>query len=220
MAKRTSHGFTLLELMVTVALVGVIATIAGPNLIYMRDTLRAGTAVSEINSMVRLGKSGAQGTGKRQVMVIYYGATGTASDDRITLFSNAPTAGIDVTTISLAALDGTALPPAQMGFVRRADLATNIGVGPTTGYPGGAFTFPYANVPHGNLCTFCVGRGAVYFEPDGRITLTDGSVPGNQPVSGSGSLSISPEGDWGVRSNRIYAISFIGQTGVSRVWKQ
>ena len=216
----TQRGFTLLEAMVAVALMGIMATIAGPNLIYMRDTLRAGTAVSEVNSMVRLGKSGAQASGKRQVLVIYYGSTGTASDDRITLFANAPTSGIDVSTISLGALDGVAAPPAGMTFVRRAELAVNIGVGPTAGYPGGPFTFPYANVPHGNLCTFCVGRGAIYLEPDGRIKLTDGTVPGNQPITGTGTLTISPEPDWGVRTNRVYAISFVEQTGVTRVWKQ
>jgi len=200
--------------------VGVMATIAGPNLIYMRDSLRVSTAVSEVNSMIHLGKSGAQATGQRQVLVIYYGATGTASDDRITLFGNVPTSGIDVSTITLAQLEGLSAPPGTMTFIRRAELAPNVGVGPTTGYPGGAFTFPYANVPHANLCTFCAGKGAVYFESDGRMTLTDGTLPGNQPITGTGSLVMSPDVDWGVRTNRVQAISFIGQTGVTRVWKQ
>ncbi len=212
------RGVTLIEIMVAVAILGLMSALAVPNLINFRDNLRVHAAVNEVVTLAHMGRAGAMQSGQRYVLAIVYGSTATASDDAITLFANAPSGGIDVSTISAAAMVNAAAPPSGMVFVRNAEMAASVGIGPVGGLPIN-FAFPWKNVPHASLCTFCNGRGAVYFEPDGTIKLTDGTAPGVEPPTKSGSISISPQKDWsGSLTNRTYAIYFVGQTGATRAF--
>lgn len=215
---QSERGFTLIELGVIFAIIGVMASLAGPNVIKMRTNLRNKAAVQEILALMRMTRSEAIRTTQRHMMVVKIGSTTSAADDRVTVFANVPT-GFDIASLNDAQLKGTAAAPAGMTFMRNADIAKDIGLGPSTGYPR-SYTVPYTSIPKSSSCTFCgSGLGAVYFESDGSLLLSDGSLPLSAAGKG-GSLVLSPEEDWtsGI-TERIYAITIVAATGAVRVWK-
>ncbi len=69
-------GFSLIELMVTIAVLGIIATITAPNLIDMIDKRRAVGAAEEVVSLLHLARSEAIKQSRRIRVTISEGATG------------------------------------------------------------------------------------------------------------------------------------------------
>jgi prepilin-type N-terminal cleavage/methylation domain-containing protein len=99
MQRKSQIGFTLVELMVTIAVLAILAAIAVPNLRSFLDNTKHAAAIGDFRSALSLAKSEAQ---KRGLFVTLRSA-GTGADSLangwvIFVDSNPPTGSIPVTT--------------------------------------------------------------------------------------------------------------------------
>jgi prepilin-type N-terminal cleavage/methylation domain-containing protein len=208
------RGFSLVEMAVVLGVIGITAVLAGPNLMIMLKHMRNKAAVSDIASMMRLGRGMAMEENLPFALVIRTGSASDPNDDQAALIRcPSGTAGTyDFSSISADMLDGNAPLPASFSIVRRADIAAEIGIGPGS---NGVLTVSgrfYASVPRNTGCTFCSGGvGAIVFKSDGTLTLSNGDD--------DGSVTVSISTNWPTPSaSEMYTVSVMGHTGEVRVW--
>jgi type IV fimbrial biogenesis protein FimT len=182
---RSGRGFTLIELMVTVAVVAILAAIAVPNLraFILRNALT--TSTSELRAV--LARARVEAVNRATVVSVTPGSTTGASTVGWTggflLFVN-PMNGQTLALASSLGVSGTDRKTAKL--LQQGDFYDQNTVSVTTASSGGAMTrVSYgadgrlAGVSNGTL-TFCVDPNVVTTEnarimevsPDGRVSIT------------------------------------------------
>lgn len=195
---RPTRGFTLIEMMVVVAIIGILAALASVALIYGTGRARLNNASFEIASLSSVAEMRASSTGKAEYLVFYDKGAGAAHEAGVMLLEREERNGI-------APLDWTTVDPTDEGTLGGGYVADRIRLtSPSNGFSRGAvnwgkktdFDFlgatlpaPYSAIPlqatggSGLLaaCSFCQAGGngttlgVIRFNSDGlhRIVTTD-----------------------------------------------
>lgn len=222
---RKQRGYTLIELMVVVAVTGFLAALSAPNLIRVRDQMRSRSGVDETNAIFRRARSLAVATGRIHFVVISQREAPEQSDflvlyDMTNMALPTANEAFQAATLSPDQRKGKGAPPAGMAVAGVVELPSAAGLGP----PAGSQSFitvpyPFNTIPRASSCTFCSsGVGAAFFMPDGKIVFSDGN---NTLVDvRSGSVTMSPRDQWAQTPPQgLYTITLLSGTGMSRVWK-
>ena len=106
--RKSNKGFTLIEMITTVIIVGVIASIAAPNLLGMLNQTRVKDALEQVEGAIREGQRLAVRRGK--TCIIRFTSTGTGDDPAIAetapdLVINGNTVNSDGCLLSTRAFD-------------------------------------------------------------------------------------------------------------------
>lgn len=175
-------GFTLIEVMIVVALIGLLAALAGPAMIYGTRRARANNAIFESTSLTTVAQMRATSAGVPQYVIWYSGKLGSG----VVLLERAdpaPTwASVDLTsraglTTSLGGriIDHTAFEDGVVYLpLDPPPVPSMVG-----GFPAPFTAIPIAAAGAGDLleaCTFCTAAsggslGALRFHPNGSATM-------------------------------------------------
>jgi prepilin-type N-terminal cleavage/methylation domain-containing protein len=220
-------GFTLIELMVALAVIGVLTGLAVPNFTNMARGYRLRSAVGDTQALMRLAQSSAIRSGQVNMLVINTNTDSVATDDAVTLFrgtSAAATDSFDHTTITTGQMNGSAAPPANWVRVQGLLFTSNsgysgVGINQVGAWSVSAATkisvpAPYNTIPRALGCSFCTsGKGAIFFLPDGTAKFSN--------VALSGSITYSLQSSWASTPTRtqLQTITVLSSTASSRVWK-
>ncbi len=214
-----ARGFSLVELAVVVALVGVLSTLAGPNLLRLRTQMRTKAAATEIAALLRRGRGAAMSENATFALVVRMNDLAKSQDDVVALVrcQSTTTNAYDFSSLSDGMLKGTTALPAGFTLVRRAELAADVGFGP--GSAGILSLSPfYASVPRASACSFCGSdNGAVVFDSDGVISFSSGSAALPEMPWASLTLTVG-EHFAAPAASYMYTVSLAAETGDVRVW--
>ncbi len=170
---RGSRGFTMVEVVVTVAIVGVLASLAAIGMDRYKPRANLSSTAAQLHALMRGARQNALATGRDTVVMFFpqfqnpLGGTG-----RVVIYED----GAGTFFSAGAAPNFEAYDPAKAPAGERADVlekldlprGITVGVG---GLPVPALSPPYDRIAAG-ACTFCGaladGRGAVVFSPRGR----------------------------------------------------
>lgn len=152
MRTNKNSGFTLIEVMIVVGILGVLSVLAVPNLISMRQSATLSAEARQLYAGFLQAQGLAISTGKRAELVLNRSPSnqrwwsimadndGDGSNEQITLHR------LQGSTINFGPFDGV----------------VNV------------FPKPYQDVPHNSWCTVCgINSGSVQFGPDGEVTNAD-----------------------------------------------
>jgi prepilin-type N-terminal cleavage/methylation domain-containing protein len=193
------RGFTLVELAVVVAIVCVVAALAGASLARLRPRAHLANTASELQALLRGARQAALASG-RDVVVMFFPSAVTPEgtgrvivyeDGTFDFFSDAPAVNFDD-------YDPLVLRVGARGDVLSTlDFPASVGVGPANGLGASAtLNAPYDGIVVSRDCSFCRPdgdrRGAVRFDGRGRATFHQAN--GAPAPSKGASVSVtSPE---------------------------
>ncbi len=179
---RRPRGFTIIELMIVVAIIGIVSSLAGVGILYGNARAKLSNSVFEVSAMVSAAQMRAMASGKPNYLVFYQtsaGAFGIAHVERDETAT--PPAWSAVDAGNLATAGGVVLNQVALSTTKALSLGT---VTSFTALPA-----PFAAVPmtapgsSGLLgaCSFCISAtngnlGALRFTQDGRVTVGSGSA--------------------------------------------
>jgi len=197
MTRRTNLGFTLIELMVVVAVVGVLATLAVTTFGRQKPRQTLDNQALELRSLLHGARQTALTTGQPVVVMLFPDyAVGTPSIGRLIVYQDG--AGSFFQTAAAVNFDNVSVaqPVAGPGseVLDRLDLPFGVIVGPTAGQGAGAvMPPPFAGIAIDKACGFCTGanrRGAIVFDPGGSASFYDrAGAPLALPAGASFSLT-------------------------------
>jgi prepilin-type N-terminal cleavage/methylation domain-containing protein len=196
--KTNPRGVTVIELMVVIAIIGIVAATAGLSMARGRPRASLGGAAVELRSLMTLARQTALMSGANVWVMVFPGYSGVKnSTGRIVVYQDA---AFDFNLPASAVHFGNYDPAAPLAgprgqVIATIDLPSGVVVGPATGMGTSAtLPAPFATLPINQDCTFCAGtgvarRGAVVFNSRGRASFYN--ADGNSlPVDG-GSLSLT-----------------------------
>lgn len=221
---RRAAGFTLIEMMITVAVVGIIAALATVSLARVRPRANLAGAAVELHSLLHAARQQALAAGQDVAVLVFPGYSPRAGEvGRIIVYQDGDHTLFDET----AADNFDDYDPAKIRcgpkseILSSLDLPAGVVVGPATGLGAGeVLPAPLAAIPVNLDCTFCDGdkaarRGAVVFDSRGRarfyskagvpLAVSGGSVSLEAPALGTGA------------QGQVKALTVVGSTGAVSV---
>jgi prepilin-type N-terminal cleavage/methylation domain-containing protein len=190
--RQQTTGFTLIEMMVTIGIAGVIAMLAGPTFLKMYREVSLSGAMRDLYGGVLEAQGLAKANGKPYCVQF--------------------DAALRTWSIRLYNTDAN---QCSRDFVRKVALAPDhVDFGPQQGY-GPPFDVPFENVRHDSWCTPCgdstAKLGYVVFDIDGSISRSSG-----QQDFSSGSVVLY---DRTQTTSRVEALVMQGLTGALRIFR-
>jgi prepilin-type N-terminal cleavage/methylation domain-containing protein len=213
MAQRTRpRGFTLVELAVTVAIVGIVAALAYSSLERFRPRAHIANTATELQSLLHGARQTALASGREVLVMVFPNCPTREGTGRVVVYQNgdpaffsgggAPNfAGYDCTVQAAG-------PGSEVLDVL--DFPQGVRVGPATGLGlSRRLAAPYDRIDVTRDCAFCDGdgaarRGAIRFDSRGRAWFHDRNGPAMAAPSGS-SFSVASTEIGGTRALVIQA---------------
>lgn len=198
LGRRVARGFTLIEMMLTVALIGILAALAWSSLSRQRPRHTLSGFFVELRALVHSARQNAFATGQRTLVLVFPNQGGGGGIGRIVVYQDGDASFFS----SDAAVNFEGFAPSSPSagangrIVDVVDFPAHVTVGPPAGHGAGAvMAAPFDGIALDRACGFCAGagpaaRGAIAFEPTGAATFYAGNgAPLDLPAGASLSLT-------------------------------
>ena len=219
-----ARGFSLVELVIVMAVVGIISAIAVPSMITQRRLLRSTAVTREIMTQLRYARQLAMS--ERQAITFQY--DNATKQIRIIDHNNDPASATSGTAVladpSYPNTSSPAAVVATVSLIQGGLPATEIEYGiPTasTGLPAGHPTIPTGALGDGITMTPLAGTNLnITFQADGSVVSPTGvPVGGNTLSQGARMDAAMFMFNDAAASNTASAISVLGTSGRVKVWR-
>lgn len=216
-----ADGFTLMEMMVTIAIIGVIAALGYSSLTRLRPRATLASTVTELSSLLHDARMAAVGSGHDVAVLVFpttVGQTGTLG--RILVYEDGNYDFFtDAGAVRFAGYDPlTPVAGDRSQVLVTYDLPAGVVLGPATGLGGSAkLPAPLDAVDVTKPCPFCDAgsppRGAIRFDPRGRATFYDAAgVKAAAGFSTGGALALTSTDVGGLK-----VLAVVASTGAVRL---
>ncbi len=175
---RTSRGFTVIEAMVVLAIIGILAAVALPSLFRQRPRAHLAAATAELQSLVHGARQQALASGRDVWVIVFPEFVSTEGTGRVIVYEDgnfdfaipSSPGGMDLDRI----VPGTPASASLSRVVTTFDLPAGVTFG-TDGAGPSPLPAPLAGIDLTQGCSFCGTltdhRGAIRFDSRGRASF-------------------------------------------------
>jgi len=175
---RTSRGFTVIEAMVVLAIIGILAALALPSLFRQRPRAHLAAATVELQSLVHSARQQALATGHDVWVLVFPEFVSGEGTGRVVIYEDgnfdfsipSSPGGMDLDRF----VPGTPASAGQSRVVTTMDLPAGVAFG-TDGSGPSSLPAPLAGINLTQGCSFCGTltdhRGAIRFDSRGRASF-------------------------------------------------